>query len=751
MKSEKLIKAIRVLVFLILLTPLIVVPKSFFPFIFWKVIAFRVLVEIALVIYLILVIEERQYLPSRSCLLWSVAVFFGVLIVTSLTSVNPYQSFWSNQERMEGLITMLHFGTLFFILGGTFSKKKDWYWFFKVSFAVSLLASFYGFLQKLDISWSWVIFGGASRLSSTIGNPAFFAAYLVPNIFLGTLLALRARTWRSRTFYILAIFFECLVLYWTATRGALLAMMAAVICLLFFGLGQRTQRSLKYIFLALLLALVFGSFLAYHFRDQVWLEKTLGKGFYRLLQTSLDYRSGSIKSRVLAWQISLRAWQERPILGWGPENYIVAFNANFDPEFFNLEGETWFDRAHNKVLGMAVTSGLAGLLSYLAVFACLIFLLVRDWLKSKRTKWLGPILLCFLLAYFLQNFFVFDTSATYLMFFLILGFVHVVTRKPDQHLRFIKREISGQASPPSRGQTKKNNVLVAALILMMFLVMFKVNFKPALANYHLAMVNYETDRSRALDHFKAAMFMKTPVQTEARQEFVKQLIASVSQLQSQKKPLSPLKPWIELGIGQMKQSLKRFPHNPAPYLYLSRLYNLLAVSGDQSSIAKAEAVLLKAKELFPQRPEIYYELASTYITAGKNDLVKDVYAQLTHATPNLPEVHWRYGLALSLVQEYEKAVAAMEQAQSLGYFLKQERKQDLLILAQTYINADQAEKAPFVYLTYLGYYPDDIQTMSSLAHLFDDLGHIYAAQDFAKKVVEIDPDSRGLVEDLLPD
>jgi len=55
-KAENLINAIKGMVFLIFLTPLLVVPKSYFPFIFWRTIIFRILVEIIVVVYIILVL-----------------------------------------------------------------------------------------------------------------------------------------------------------------------------------------------------------------------------------------------------------------------------------------------------------------------------------------------------------------------------------------------------------------------------------------------------------------------------------------------------------------------------------------------------------------------------------------------------------------------------------------------------------------------------------------------------------------------
>src|SRR3989344_7787760 len=93
---------------LLLLTPLVVTNSLFFPFITGKNFFFRIIVEVIFGFYVALAILNRDFRPKKSPLLLVLTLFFAVVTLAALFGVDPYHSFWSNFERMEGLITHLH-------------------------------------------------------------------------------------------------------------------------------------------------------------------------------------------------------------------------------------------------------------------------------------------------------------------------------------------------------------------------------------------------------------------------------------------------------------------------------------------------------------------------------------------------------------------------------------------------------------------------------------------------------------------
>ena len=98
----------------------------FFPFITGKNFFFRIVVEILFALWAIAAIFDKKYRPRTSPIFWAVLAIVGVLTLSTIFGENPYRSFWSNYERMEGLVTHLHLLAYFIILICMFKNETDW-------------------------------------------------------------------------------------------------------------------------------------------------------------------------------------------------------------------------------------------------------------------------------------------------------------------------------------------------------------------------------------------------------------------------------------------------------------------------------------------------------------------------------------------------------------------------------------------------------------------------------------------------
>ena len=72
----------------------------FFPFITGKNFAFRILVEVMLGAWAMLLFIDASYRPKFSWILAAAGTFLAVIAIADFNGVNPYKSFWSNYERM---------------------------------------------------------------------------------------------------------------------------------------------------------------------------------------------------------------------------------------------------------------------------------------------------------------------------------------------------------------------------------------------------------------------------------------------------------------------------------------------------------------------------------------------------------------------------------------------------------------------------------------------------------------------------
>ena len=199
-------------IFLTPFIPLFVLGAFFFPYITGKNFVFRIIVEILFGLWLCLAIFDKNYRPKKSFILTTAMAFMGILVISTFLGKNPYRSFWSNFERMEGLVGYLHLFAYFIVLASIMKGQRVWDWFFHILLFVSVIISFYGFsqlhcqkiyeanekfsgtvveLQKTSPfcysdkgAKNYEVSQGGVRLDAKFGNASYLAIYMVFNIFL---------------------------------------------------------------------------------------------------------------------------------------------------------------------------------------------------------------------------------------------------------------------------------------------------------------------------------------------------------------------------------------------------------------------------------------------------------------------------------------------------------------------------------------------------------------------------------------
>lgn len=110
---------------------------------------------------------------------------------------------------------------------------------------------------------------------------------------------------------------------------------------------------------------------------------------------------------------------DKPVLGWGPENYKTPYDQHMDLAFIRDFGNTSNDKPHNKVLEELVSGGIFGAASYLAIWLALAAALIRGRRSGEGLVALG--VFGSLGAYFAQNFFLFDTPSSYWLWVLLVA------------------------------------------------------------------------------------------------------------------------------------------------------------------------------------------------------------------------------------------------------------------------------------------------------------------------------------------
>ncbi len=661
--EQSLLKGIKVGVFAILLTPLILGPFGLTLSAYPKAVFFRTLIEIIFVFYLLLVFLNSRYFPKISILFLVVSVFVGVLILTSLTGINFHRSFFGDPERAEGVILHIHLLVFLLIIISVFNKKEEWFKLLKVTVFVSGLSSLAGILQKLG----FFSFYGTSlpgRISGTLSNPDFFAPYIVLAIFLGifVLLSEKKREWKKVWKIILIL--NCFTLILSGTRGAWVGFgvgAAFLFCFWFFRYSNLSRKKRKIILFGVLFLCIF-VFLITLNQDRIGLEENLlFQRFYSVFNP-LD----SLAPRLDVWEIAFKGWKEKPILGWGPESFSFVFDKYFKADYLKHMPETiYFDYPHNKIMELMAGAGLLGTLGYLSIFIvlfCSVFKYIKS-SKEDKSSIFGLILAALFISYFVQNLFVFDTISAYLIFFLVLGFVN--------------NNFSPINNPRILIGKKTKLFFIIPLILLSLIAFYRINYKPTVAAMAFPRsINYEQNYPRlALSRYKEALNKNTIYDKDFRLVLIERLLLILENGWAKDaeeeiiKNLSDLKSLLE-------KDLEKPDRRPIDsYRYLVRISERIYLfSKDPDALVAMEEAAKKGLSFNNQKPQLYRLIGEMKILQNNYEegeaFFQKALALLPDSFKNRTGFHKYLGIAYFKAGDKSKAAEEFKKVLNRNYYYK---------------------------------------------------------------------------------
>jgi O-antigen ligase len=465
-------RIVVLLVYATFFVPLILAPNSFiFPFIVPKVLLFRSLVIAMLCGYaLLLIINYEEYRPRFSAVSLALTAFLASFTLSTFFGMDAYHSFWDNHERMLGLFTVVHYVIYYFICTAVLKNWSDWKRALQVFLIAGSIVMFIGVLQKFN--QNLLLNQGSDRVASTLGNAIYVGGYGLFLFFVSMLLASREKRFWLKLLYggfsVLALF----GLFFSGTRGSVLGILAGLSTVLIaYSFLLKSNPPLRRVAFYLIAFIVLLSGSLFIFRHNPIIANLPAVG--RLLSTSLT--NGSSDTRKIAWKIGIEGWQERPIFGWGPNNFFYAFNQFYNPRSLEFGyGETWFDNAHNIIINTLTVQGIFGLLTYLAIFVLAILTL---WQSKDREQRLHLIAwgTGFLVAHLVQNITVFENPTSYLYFVFWLALVN----------RLGSPLFLAVTTAPGVSPAKDRSVgplAIGSILLVGAALIFVFNIQPARAN-----------------------------------------------------------------------------------------------------------------------------------------------------------------------------------------------------------------------------------------------------------------------------
>jgi len=309
----------------------------------------------------------------------------------------------------------------------------------------------------------------------------------------------------------------------------------------------------------------------------------------------------STKSRPVNWEMAQKGFLERPLLGWGPENYTLVFTKFFNPCLFTPKcgGEIWFDRTHNIVFDTLVTTGVLGLLTYLGLFFSLFLVLGKKYLKEKSIGfWTFSIFIALPISYFIQNLTVFDMVTSLIMFSLILGFVGFLGN-------FKRKENNEKEYIPRHPWTKEPLCFIFCLSFFVFVI------QPWRADHFIIEALMTQVPQERIDLYERVL-TTSPLGKYQIREFFGQHSEGLIRGNIGKVSREDVEKELSFIITELEKTNKESPLEFRSVLKLANLYNLYSLV-DSGKISLAQKYGERAIELSPANQQGYWTLAQTKI------------------------------------------------------------------------------------------------------------------------------------------
>jgi O-antigen ligase len=592
--------------FLIPLTPLIVADNFFFPFITGKAFFFRILVEIAVCAWAVLAALDKEYRPRFSWIAVSVVAFVAWMFVADLFAVNVAKAFWSNFERMEGWVLLIHLLGFFFVAGAVLRVEKKWRAWFLASLAVSLVVSGYALLQ---LAGSLPIHQGSTRIDASLGNSAYLAIYFLFNTFIALWLALsEKRSWLKWSLILLAVL-EGTLIFFTETRGTVLGLSIGLALAAFLTAMTAGKRARRYAVGALIgIFLLAGGF--YLARGSAFVQQN------HVLQriASISLADGSV--RFTLWHMAFEGVQARPITGWGQEGFNYIFNKYYDPSLYTQE--QWFDRAHNAFIDWLTAGGVPAFLLYISLFGSAIALL---WRSSELSRAERIVLTSVLVGYAVHNLFVFDNLYSYIYFFAILALIDSQVARPCKQLEEIPvlTDIDGMiyALP------------AAAVVAAVLIWTINIPGMNVASNLILAMSPSSTGVGANITAFEVLSAHPAFAAQEIREQLVSfagTVVNDSSTTDAEKRQA------VTLAVQEMQKQVTQYPLDAREHLELSLAYR----SGGDDADALKE--IQTALTLSPKKEQTWIEAGSIAWDQGDIKAAQTNFSTAYALGPQFPDL-----------------------------------------------------------------------------------------------------------------
>ena len=443
-------------VVLVLATPFVVTPSALFPFIVGKALWSRSIIEIVFAAWAVLALADPSYRPPRSWLLVVLAAGLGTSLLAAGFGASFQRSLWSSYERMQGVVDLAHWFAFAVVLASVFRRGAGWRTLLYVNLAAGaamacvVLAVHHG----AHVPFYGDLPDRGQRVGGPLGNPLFLSGYMLTNLLLAlgflARAALRAgpappspkarrtpaprgrrrQPPASRRRLVDPRWLDALL--WTAlaalhlwafalagSRGGIAGLAAglgfAAVGYAFLARGRSRRIALTLLIVLCAPVAVAGARFFDPDRTSIaWVDSPLLQPL-----VTVHVQRPSVQGRLAVWEAGVKGFADRPLLGWGPDNFEAVFGRFASGYAATAEPH---DQAHGKLVEVAATTGVLGLAQYLAIWSLTFLVVLRAAARlPPRDRALVLFAGAALAGHFVQSQSLFDTATGSLQAIVLLG------------------------------------------------------------------------------------------------------------------------------------------------------------------------------------------------------------------------------------------------------------------------------------------------------------------------------------------
>ena len=728
-----------------LFTPFLIDTHTYFPFITAKATAFRIIVGLMLVVWAFWLIRNKTSKESPISLtpLTKAILIFGVIIfISALFGIDFYYSLFSGNERMEGVFGIWHFIAFFLIITTTF-KYLEIEKILKIQIGIGILYSIVALLAYSGVGKVTAQLTG-NRLAGYTGNPSFFAVYLLFNAFLALYFYFRQYIFDKKLFnwWLLVFLGQSFLIFATLTRGSMIGYLISIILI---ALGIVFLKSdfqkkpdlldpLKKISIVFLIGILVISVFTFAGKntDFVKNNKILGRF------SSISLTDPTALSRLFSAGTAWKSFLQKPLLGWGPENYEAAYTTNFNPEVLKyLPGDFYFDRAHNKPMEVLATNGIFGFLSYLSIFGIALYLLNQ---LRKKKEWFLPSLALAggLIGYFIQNVFIFDFHESYLMFFLLLAFISSLYYHDE---KYNDEESLINDDPKDYALKMGKGLLVVSVMCMVLFSTIQWIIRPYIVSKGIFNVGYfvkQEENEKAYQELKKIINDPAFLKDDVIMGMKKMYFIYSSKIDEEYR-----KKMIDVLVVQAKEAAEKRPWRFSLVMAKADL-DAIYSQWDKDWLIEAEKSTELILSQFPYFPQSHLFASKSYLLNGKVEEAILEAEKTIELNPKLSTSYYILALAYNELGDFEKRDENLIKAAEFNFPFKD--KSQILSIINLLAKEKKYNTIKNLYTQAIQIDPQDVSLYTGLAATYAKMHNKEKAIEYANKVLELNPGSKEAVE-----